>query len=85
MNSGPVKSGPMLFKPGTPEPVRRRRLIFLAVWLAAAAMLLWPVYPIFSAVEPLVLGLPLGFAWVIAAILVVFFGLLWLYLGEEDS
>ena len=79
-----MKSGPMLFKPGTPARTRRRRLIFLAVWLLAAAMLLWPVYPQFSGIEPLVLGLPLGLAWVISAILVVFFALLWLYLGEDQ-
>lgn len=80
-----MNSGLLLFKPGTPAAVRRRRLIFLAVWLTAAAMLLWPIFPIFSGVEPLILGLPLGFAWAVAAVLVVFFGLLWLYLGEVDE
>lgn len=80
-----MKTGLTLFKPGTSQRARRRRLIFLAVWMWAFLMLLWPIYPVFSSVEPLILGLPLGFAWVISAILVVFFGLLWLYLGEEDS
>lgn len=79
-----MKPGLMLFKPGTPPRVRRRRLIFLAAWLVTAAMVLWPVYPIFSGIEPLVLGLPFGFVWVITAILVGFFALLWLFLGEED-
>ena len=79
-----MKSGLTLFKPGTPDSVRRRRLTFLGIWLGAAAMLLWPIYPQFSSVEPLILGLPLGFAWVILAVLVVFFALFWLYLGEDS-
>jgi hypothetical protein len=33
-------------------------------------------------VRPLILGLPFSFAWVIGWIIVLFCGLLWLYLGE---
>ena len=80
-----MNKGLTLFKPGDPAPVRRRRLTFLGIWLVAAAMLTWPIYPLFSSPEPLILGIPLGFAWVIAAVLLVFSGLLWLYLNEDDE
>ena len=80
-----MKAGLMLFKPGTPAGLRRRRLIFLAIWSAVVAMVIWPIYPRFSGVEPLILGLPLGLAWVIGAVTIVFFALLWLFLGEDDE
>lgn len=78
-----MRSGLSFFKPGTSASARRRRWIFVAVWALTAAMLLWPIYPRFSGIEPLILGLPLGLMWVITAILIVFFALLWLFLSED--
>ena len=78
-----MRSGLSFFKPGTPARARRRRWIFVAFWSLAAIMLMWPVYPRFAGIEPLIIGLPLGLVWVISAILIVFFALLWLYLGED--
>ncbi|MCG8459828.1 MAG: hypothetical protein MI919_26405 [Holophagales bacterium] len=74
-----------LFPPDTPPEVRRRRLTFLAIWIAVAAMVTWPVYSWFSGIEPRILGLPLGFAWVILAALVIFLALIWLYRHEEGD
>lgn len=79
-----MKTRLTLFKSTDSPKLKRRRLIFLAVWCCAAAMVLWPIYPVFSGVEPLILGLPLAFAWVILTVLVMFVALLWLYLGEES-
>lgn len=75
----------MLFRPGTPGSYRRRRLAFLAIFLLTAAAVLWPVYPSFAAVFPLVLGLPFSLAWVVLALAVTFGALLWLFLGERRS
>jgi hypothetical protein len=72
-----------LFAAGTSARHRRRRLAFLAVYVAAAVALLWPVYPRFAAAFPLVLGLPLSLFWILAVLLVVFAALLGLYLGER--
>ena len=78
-----VSSGLALFAPGTSPAKRRRRLLFLAVYILAAALLIWPVYPMFSGIEPMILGLPLSFAWVILALLVMFGALLLLFRADE--
>ena len=77
--------GLWFFPPGTAPEVRRRRWIFVAVSTVAALMVLWPVYPFFARPKPLILGLPLSLAWVLAALALVFAALLWLFHGEADE
>ncbi len=77
--------GLTLFRPGTDPAKKRRRGVFLGIYLLAAALLVWPVYPLFSGIQPLILGLPLSFAWVVAALLVMFGALLWLYRTEGED
>ena len=48
-----------------------------------AASLVWPVYPLFSGVFPLILGLPLSLAWIVLQLAVAFTAFLILYLTEE--
>ncbi len=77
--------GLVLFPPGTPPARRRRRLVFLALYLLATLMVIWPVYGWFRGIHPLVLQLPLSLAWVVLALAVSFGALLWLFLGEESG
>ena len=72
-----LPSGLTIFR-GADTAKGRRRGIFLGVYLLAALLLIWPVYPLFSGVEPLILGLPLSLAWVVMALGVMFGALLWL-------
>lgn len=74
--------GLRLFPPGTPRGLRRRKLAFAALLAGAAACLVWPVYSWFSGIHPLILGLPLSFAWVILWLLVVFAAQVWIYRSE---
>lgn len=60
------------------------------VYLGAAAVLLvvflalvWPVYSLFAGIRPLVLGVPLSLAWVVAWLFVSFFTLLAVFLWER--
>lgn len=78
-----LPGGLVLFPPGTPPAKKRRRRLFVAVYLAVVAMLVWPVYPVFSGVYPLILGLPLSLAWVVLALAISFVALAALYLTEE--
>jgi len=78
-----LPGGLVLFPPGTSPAKKRRRLIFVAVYLAIVAMVVWPVYPVFSGVFPLILGLPLSLAWVVLALALCFAALAALYLTEE--
>ena len=85
-NDGARTSSPGLglvfFAENVPPARRRRRLALAALLLLAAASLVWPVYPFFSGVYPMLFGLPLSLAWPTFWLVVVFAALLWLYLSE---
>jgi hypothetical protein len=81
----PRRCGLVLFPPGTSPGKKRRRILFAVAYLAVAASLVWPIYPMFSGIHPLVLGLPLSLAWIVLALFVGFAALLALYLTEEDD
>jgi hypothetical protein len=55
----------------------------IAYFVLAFAALIWPVYPLFSAPTPLVLGVPLSLAYVVGVVVLSFFVLLGLYLHDE--
>lgn len=76
-------AGLALFRPGTDPARRRRRLIFLAIYVLVAASLVWPIFPLFSGVHPLIFGLPFSLAWVILALGVMFTVLFWLFRSEH--
>ncbi len=78
-------AGLVLFRPGTDPARRRRRRIFVAVYVLVGAMLVWPVFPKFSGIHPLVLGLPFSLVWVVSALAVMFGALLWLYRTEDQG
>ena len=59
-----------------------RRRFFLAFVLAAAAALVWPVYPWAAARVPALFGLPGFFAWPVVVLAAVFVALVWLYRTE---
>ena len=77
--------GLVFFSPTTSAGARRRRGLFVALGILAAAALTWPIYPLFGGVKPLILGLPLSLAWVLLWLLLVFLGLVGLYLGDEGD
>ncbi len=77
--------GLTLFRPGTDPAKRRRRRIFLAVYLLVAALLVWPIFPMFSGIHPLIFGLPFSLTWVLLALSVMFGTLVWLFLREDHA
>lgn len=58
---------------------RARHRLFLAFFLAAAAALVWPVYPWAAARLPALFGLPGFFAWPVIVLASMFAALVWLY------
>ena len=78
-----IPKGLVFFPPDTPLGRKRRRLLFVVILMTAAAALVWPVYPLFSGIFPLILGLPLSMAWIALWLTVVFAALVWLYRSEE--
>jgi membrane protein implicated in regulation of membrane protease activity len=77
-----VKPGPR-FVPSDLTPRERRIYLGAAAVLAVVfCALVWPVYPLFAGIRPLVLGVPLSLAWVVAWLLVSFVTLLALFLWE---
>jgi hypothetical protein len=75
--------GLVFFTDRASPSTRRRRLAFVSVVLAAALALIAPVYPLFGSIRPLVLGLPLSFAWVILWLTIVFAALVWVYRSDH--
>ena len=59
------------------------RRIFFGVMLIVQLSIIWPGFAFFSAAEPLVLGLPLSFAWLIAMLLLGFAALISLYVMDN--
>ena len=80
-----LPAGLTLFRPGTDPAKKKRRGVFLGFYLLAAVLLIWPIYPLFSGVRPLIMGLPLSFAWVVMVLGIMFGALLWLYRAEGDD
>lgn len=77
-----MKQGPR-FVPSDLTPRERRIYLGAAAVLAVVfCALVWPVYPLFAGIRPLVLGVPLSLAWVVAWLLVSFATLLALCLWE---
>ena len=79
-----LPAGLTLFRPGTDPAKRRRRQVFLGIYVLVAALLVWPVFPLFSGIRPLILGLPLSLAWVVLALTVMFGALVWLYRTDSE-
>jgi polyferredoxin len=79
-----MERGVKLFPSRSSARHRRRRIAFLVVFVALTAALVWPVYPLFSGIRPLILGLPLSLAYIVIVLLLMFAAQIWLYLGEEE-
>jgi len=78
-DSSDIPRGFVFFTEGATPQRRRRRCLFITLLLVATLALIWPVYPVFSSIRPLILGLPLSFAWVVLWLSIVFSALVWLY------
>lgn len=76
-------AGLVFFSGRAAPPWRRRRLTLVGILLAATLSLVWPIYPLFSGIYPLLFGLPLSLAWPTFWLVVVFAALLWLFLSEQ--
>lgn len=64
---------------------RRNRRLFLAFVLAAAAALVWPVYPWAAARTPELFGLPGFFVWPVLVLAAMFVALVALYRSEGPA
>ena len=81
----PLPKGLVLFPPDTSPARRRQRLLFVAILMVATLALIWPIYPMFSGIYPLILGLPLSLAWVVLWLAVMMTALIWLYRSEGSA
>lgn len=61
-----------------------RKKIFLVLLLIIQLGIIWPGYTLFDSVYPIILGLPLSFAWIVAMLISAFFLLLWYYLSDPE-
>ncbi len=68
------------FQPST--RTRRLRRWVGIYFVVAFLLMIWPVYPIFSRVRPLLLGLPFSLVYLVTVLVVSFLVILGLYLWE---
>lgn len=61
-----------------------RKKWFLLIILLIQLSILWPGYPLISDIFPLILGLPLSFAWVVAMLVASFLTVLWFYWTDPE-
>jgi cytochrome bd-type quinol oxidase subunit 1 len=61
-----------------------RKKIFLGLLFVIQLCVIWPGYALFADIYPMILGLPLSFAWIVAMLLTAFFLLLWYYLTDSE-
>ncbi len=59
-----------------------RKIVFLSLFILLQLCLIWPIYPLFSEIYPMILGLPLSFAWIIFVLICTFGLLVWYYLSD---
>ena len=69
-------------KPQFAFTLRRSRILFVLVMLTAMLAVVWPGHALFSSAEPLILGFPLSFAWIIFWVIVSFAAMMTLYLSD---
>lgn len=79
-----MERGIKLFPSRSSARHRRRRMVFLVLVLILTAALVWPVYPFFGGIRPLLFGLPLSLAYIAIVMGLMFAAQIWLYLGEEE-
>ena len=80
----PLPNGLVFLSPRTRAPRHRRHMALALATLVAGLALIWPVYPLFGGIRPLVLGIPLSLAWVVLWLAVVFVALLVTFWGERE-
>lgn len=64
---------------------RANRVFIIAVALLASLSIMWPGYPLFSGIEPFILGLPLSFAWMILWVIIGFAAMVALYISDNKE
>ena len=73
--------GLRFFPPGTPAPKRRKRWLFVAVYILAVLALIWPVCVIVS--RGTLAGWPMALAWNVFWLVVVLVALGILYMKDR--
>ena len=71
----------MTTRPALSKPARRVAVFCIIAFLAT----MWPIYPLFSRVFPLVLGMPFSLVYLVAINIAVFCVILGLYLWESSN
>jgi len=59
------------------------RVIFFILAIFIQLSVIWPLYAVFSAAEPFILGFPLSFAWLISILLFTFATMIFLYITDN--
>ncbi len=79
-----IPKGFVFFPPGVSRTYRRRRVAFAIIAALATLSVIWPIYPLFSTIYPMLFNLPFSLGWLIIWLLITMAGMLWLYRTESN-
>jgi len=65
--------------------LRLNRVMISILTVIISIAIMWPIYPLFSGIEPFIFGLPLSFAWIILWVIIGFVSMIWLYLSDNKD
>ncbi|MBO6792449.1 MAG: hypothetical protein JJ895_00970 [Balneolaceae bacterium] len=74
----------LIFSGSSPH-LKKRTFVAVGILFLVQCCLIWPIFPLFADPEPLILGFPQPFAWVILMVCISFTTLLMLFLKDKKE
>ena len=78
-----IPRGLQLFSPDAPPQYKQKRIIFVVIVFLATLGLIWPLYPLFSNIYPMIFNLPFSLGWLIILLFITMSALTWLYRSDN--
>lgn len=78
-----IPKGLVFFASDAPPEYKRRRIIFAVIAGLACLSIVWPVYPLFSTIYPMLFNLPFSLGWLVIWLIITLCALGWLYKTES--
>ena len=77
------RRGVRIFSTALNAKERRVYGVVAAVFIGTFLATMWPIYPLFSRIRPMVLGVPASLVYLVILVFVCFFSLLALYRWDD--
>ncbi|MFK7847319.1 MAG: hypothetical protein AB8G77_18635 [Rhodothermales bacterium] len=79
-----IPKGLVFFAPDASPAYKRRRIIFAVIASLACLSIIWPIYPLFSTIYPMLFSIPFSLGWLVIWLIITMGALSWLYKSESQ-